>query len=161
MFDNIVPHGSSFIHEQMRKGQFYSGFKEYNSSDRVNRYDDCMRQVAGAEAVDSGICPLFIRDQNASGPKMPVFLDEMECDAGLGSVVGVQERLVMRQTNVQQNAKKPKSLQSSQFVGYGSQTHFNTRNHFEMRQKICRCNDFVRCEGPVQTIGCTPRKGRC
>jgi hypothetical protein len=145
VLDNIVPHGSSFIHEQMREGQFYSGFKEYNSSDRVNRYDDCMRQVAGAEAVDSGICALFIRDQNASSPRMPVFLDEMERDAGLGSVVGVQERLVMRQTNVQQNTKKPKSLQSSQIVGYGSQAHFNTRNHFEMRQKICRGNVFSRC----------------
>ena len=58
-----------------------------------------------------------------------------------------------------QNTKKPKSIQSSQFVGCGSQSHFNTRN-FEMRQKICRGNAFVCCEGPVQTIGCTPRKGR-
>jgi hypothetical protein len=139
---------------------FYSGFTEFNASNRVNRYEDRVRQVCGAEAVDTGICALVTRVQYNITEKMSVFLDEMEYDAGLRSVVGVQECLITRQANLQQNTKKPKSIQSSQFVGCGSQSHFNTRNHFEMRQKICRGNAFVRCEGPVQTIGCTPRKGR-
>jgi hypothetical protein len=147
VFGHLVQHGSSFDHEQMHgagEGHFYSGFTEFNASNRVNRHDDCLRQVAGAEAVETGIHPLITRVQNAITQKMPVSLDEMECDADLRSAVGVQEHLITRQSNFLQNTKKPKSIQSSQFVGC-SHAHFNTRNHFEMRQKISRGNSFTRC----------------
>jgi hypothetical protein len=53
------------------------------------------------EAVDTGICALITRVQYTITEKMSVFLDEMEYDAGLRSVIGVQECLITRQTNLQ------------------------------------------------------------